>query len=66
MFTHKDSMKIPLSSYSNYVEITNTLRCLYEMFIKSAGGTACEQAVPGLWGLGVCYDSSKLSTRYDS
>ena len=22
------------------------------MFIKSAGGTACEQAVPGLWGLG--------------
>ena len=49
-------MKIPLSSYSNYVEITNTLCCLYGMFIKSAGGIASEQAVPGLWGLGVCYN----------
>ena len=53
-------MKIPLSSYSNYVEITNTLCCLYGMFIKSAGGIACEQAVPGLWGLGVCQQETTL------
>ena len=60
-------MKIPLSGYLNYVGITNALCfCMSEWLIKSSGGLACEQAIPGLQGKVSARIPPKLSTRNDS